>query len=61
MLAKQMMLHRIEMPEAIHEDAEFLCETLDCMNPWYVQESYFYYDDAFYVPDQIDASIHLHL
>ena len=51
----------VEMPEANFEDAEFFCETLDCMNPWYEPGSYFYYDDEFNVPDQTDVSLHLQL
>jgi hypothetical protein len=57
----QIMPRPVEMPEANFEDAEFFCETLDCMNPWYEPGSYFYYDDAFNVPDQTDVSLHLQL
>jgi len=56
-----MVPHPVEVMEASYDAAEFFCDTLDCMNPWYEPGSYFYYDDASHVPDQTDVSLHLQL
>ena len=50
-----------EMPEVNYENPEFLCEALDCMNPFYEPGNWFEYDDDFHVPDHADVSLHLEL